>query len=71
MFSTCPTCGVVVLICGEVGTVFEIRDRLCGSVLGDFQTDVCAKCGKSKYTDFRDTTSDEILALGFHRGDYR
>jgi hypothetical protein len=60
-----------VLICGEVGTIFEIRDQQCGSVIGDFQTDVCAKCGKSRYTDFRDTTSDEILALGFQRGDYK
>jgi hypothetical protein len=62
---------VVVLICAEVGTVFEIRDRQCGSVLGDFQTDVCAKCGKSRYTDFRNTPSDGILALGFQKGDYR
>jgi len=51
--------------------VFEISDRQCGSVLGDFQVDVCAKCGKSRYKDFRDTTSDEMLALGFQRGDYR
>jgi hypothetical protein len=58
-------------VCSEVGTVFEIRDRQCGSVLGDFQADVCPKCGRSRYTDFRHTTSDEILALGFQKGDYR
>jgi hypothetical protein len=70
VFSTCPTCGIVVLICCEVGTVFEIRDRQCGSVLGDFQKDVCTGCGKSRYSDFRHTTSDEILAFGFQRADY-
>ena len=71
VFSSCPTCSAVVLICGEVGTVFEIRGRECGSVLGDFQRDFCPKCGKSRFSDFRDATSDEIVALGFQAGDYR
>lgn len=61
----------MVLICGEVGTVFEVCDKQCGPVRGDIQTGACAKCGKSRYSDFRDTTSDEILALGFHSGDYK
>ena len=73
VFSACPTCGFVVLICAEVGTVFEIRDRQCGSVLGDSSVveDDCAKCGRSRYSAFRSATTDEILALGFQPGDYR
>jgi hypothetical protein len=64
---------VVVLICAEIGTVFEICDRHAGSVLGDSVAaeDVCAKCGKRRYSDFRNATSDEILALGFQPADYR
>jgi len=73
VFSTCPTCGVVVLICAEVGTVFSIHDRQAGSALGDSiaAEDVCTRCGKSRFSDFRSATADEILALGFQPGDYR
>ena len=73
VFSTCPTCGVVVLMCAEVGTVFSIRDRRAGSALGNAVAteDLCAQCGKSRYSDFRGATADEILALGFQPGDYR
>ena len=72
-FSTCPNCGLVVLICAEVGTMFEIRDRRADSVQGDAMTaeDVCVKCCMSRYSDFRSATSDEILALGFQSGDYK
>ena len=66
-------CGLAVLICAEVGTVFEIRGRQPGAVLGDSVAaeDVCTKCGKCKFADFRNASSDEILALGFQPGDYR
>jgi hypothetical protein len=62
-----------VLICAEVGTVFEIRGKQRGSVIGESiaSENVCAKCGKSRYSDFRGATADEILALGFQPGDYR
>ena len=73
VFSTCPTCGSVVLVCAEIGTVFDIHERHAGSVLGDSVAaqDVCAKCRTSRYSDFRSATADEILALGFQPGDYR
>jgi hypothetical protein len=65
-FSTCPTCGFVVLICGELGTVFEISEKRCGAVLGQFGSeDACPKCGVSKYSSFQTSSSDEIRALGF------
>ena len=73
VFSTCPSCGLVVLICAEVGTVYQIRDRQVGALLGDSVAaeDSCTKCGQSRYGDFRSATSGEILALGFQSEDYR
>ena len=72
VFSTCPTCGWVVLICGEVGTVFEIRERHAGSRLGCIAAeDVCSQCAEKKYSDFCNATADEILSLGFQPADYR
>ena len=72
-FSTCPSCGFVVLICGEDGTVFEISDKRCGAMLGQFGSGgVCPKCGVSKYSSFRNSSSGEIRALGFRwRQDYQ
>jgi hypothetical protein len=73
VFRTCPTCGLVVLICAEVGTVFEIRIQQHGSVIGESidAENVCTKCGRNRYSVFRSATADEILALGFQPGDYR
>ena len=65
-FSTCPTCGFVVLVCGELGTVYEVSDKRCGSVLAPFGAEgTCPKCGASEYSNFRNSSSDEIRALGF------
>lgn len=73
VFSTCPTCGFVVLICAEIGTVFDIRGQQCGSAIDGLGADdqVCTKCGKSRFSDFRSASANEILALGFQPGDYR
>lgn len=74
IFSTCPTCGLVVLICAEVGTVFEISDRHVGRLLGGSfhsERNTCINCGKSKYSEFKSATSDEILARGLRPEDYR
>ena len=73
IFSTCPTCGLVVLICAEVGTVFEIHDLKCGSAIGDTLASpgACIRCGKTSFSDFLSSTTDEILALGFQPEDYR
>src|SRR6516162_4754966 len=70
IFSTCPTCGFVVLICSEVGTSFEISEHHAGAVLAGSLSAVCPKCGRSAFAEFRNSTSDEILALGFRPGDY-
>jgi hypothetical protein len=65
-FSTCPTCGFVVLICGELGTVYEISDKRRGDVLGLFGGEgTCLRCGVTEYSSFRNSSSDEIRGLGF------
>ena len=73
VFSTCPSCGLVVLICAEVGAVFEIRGQQCGPAIGESvaTADVCIKCGTTRFSDFRSATAEEILALGFQPGDYK
>lgn len=70
-FSTCPSCGLVVLICGEIGFVFGISSKQCGPMIGAIHNEqTCAKCGASEYLSFRSSTSDEIRALGFRPADY-
>lgn len=66
-FSTCPTCGLVVLICSEIGAVFSISGRQCGPRIDGSVSDekTCGNCLKSTYLEFRSLTSDEIRALGF------
>lgn len=65
-FSTCPTCGLVVLICGEIGEVFGISGRQCGPIIGSIDNEqTCQSCSTSAYFDFRRSTSEEIRALGF------
>jgi hypothetical protein len=62
----------VVLICGDLGSVYEIQGKACGRHIGQFEDDasLCVRCAASPYLTFRDATSDEILALGFQVGDY-
>ena len=70
-FSTCPTCGHVVLICGEVGFVFGISGQQCGPRIGSIHDEqTCAECGASEYLSFPRSTSEELRALGFRPGDY-
>src|SRR2546423_3163125 len=35
VFSQCPSCAVVVFICGECGTVYEMQNRKRGREVGD------------------------------------
>lgn len=70
-FSTCPTCGFIVLICTEVSTVFGISGQQCGPAIGWAGSDqTCQKCGATEYVRFRNSTSDEVRALGIRYGDY-
>ena len=65
-FITCPTCGLIVLICNEIGEIYAISGRRCGPLVGQFgKNDTCGGCGMGSYDDFPNSTSDEIRALGF------
>src|ERR1022692_1443065 len=74
VFATCPKCGFVVFICTEIGTVVEIQGKRRGPKIGwlhDLIPPVCAKCQSVQYDDFRDTTAEEIIALGFQPGEFK
>ena len=69
----CPTCGLVVLVCGEIGDVYCLTGRQLGPLIGTiYGEQACQKCSKTTYRDFRSATSDEIRALGLQwQEDYR
>lgn len=64
---TCPSCGRVVLICAEIGTVFP-DPRYLGTVL---EPDAACPGGcMVEASAFRPSTGDEVRALGFVPGEY-
>jgi hypothetical protein len=71
-FATCPSCGYVVLVCDEVGTVFPNPKELTKAIYGIFDDPsfLCPSCDKTALPDFKDSTSDEIQQLGFTANDY-
>jgi len=72
VFSRCPSCGVVVFICGECGTVFEIQAGRRGREVGDTSgATLCQACGSSPHHEFPSASAEEIQGLGFAVGDYR
>jgi hypothetical protein len=76
IFSTCPRCALIVLICDEIGNVFAIDNRNLGALIGSVHSFEakdyrCARCGDELYENFRSATSDEVRALGFVPGEYR
>jgi hypothetical protein len=59
-----------VLICDEVGNVFDLDGQAPGRCLGSLHAMPFAKCDRCDsvdYEDFRDTTLDELVAMGFER----
>jgi hypothetical protein len=76
-FITCLECGHVALACDELGTVFpEPRDLTvpaCGSSLGlsGSENDRCPQCKTVPLADFRNSTGEEIQAIGFLPSEYR
>ena len=72
VFSTCPQCHHVLLICAEVGTVFPDAHDLSRTLRVPAKGDVrCPSCGGTSLRDYRKATSDEIRALGFTPNQYR
>ncbi len=72
IFSRCPQCQTVVLICGECGTVYAIEDKSVGKEIGDTTGSTrCFSCGGPFHQDFPSASSEEIQALGFTKDEYR
>ena len=67
MFASCPHCHSVVLVCGEVGTVFPDPHDLTAPS-GDPGT--CPSCGRS-VAEYDNATSDQLAALRFTPDQYR
>ena len=72
-FQVCPACDAVMLVCTEVGTVFEDPLALLDGdldVVSDGRAELCPRCDRAGTETFRPATSDEIRALGFKLGEY-
>jgi hypothetical protein len=72
IFSRCPACSVIVLICAECGTAYAIRDKKPGEEVGDTSGSTrCFSCAGPFNHDFPPATAEEIQALGFAPAEYR
>jgi hypothetical protein len=72
VFSRCPFCNTVVLICAECSTVFSIQQKRLGSEIGRSSGAThCHACGGPTHGEFLVATAKEIQALGFASGEYR
>lgn len=73
IFSMCPGCERVVLICDEAGHVYpdprNLKEMVAG-LYGDSNVK-CPGCGKVSIEEFRDSTVEEVARLGFKPEEYR
>lgn len=71
-FSSCPSCGHIVLICDEVGTTFpdprNLEDVVYGAI--DEPNCNCPNCAKVHFCDFINSSGEEIQALGYKVSEY-
>lgn len=72
-FSTCPNCGHVVLVCDEVGTVFQNPHNLNNAVYGgiDDPTCYCVKCSEVQLSDFVCSVESNVIGVGFKYEQYK
>ena len=71
-FFTCPKCSATVLICQEIGAVYEITDKKAGSEIGDtMRSTRCLTCGGPLHSEFPPSTAQQIVGLGFSYADYQ
>lgn len=73
VFSTCPSCGQVVLLCDEVGTVFpNPHDLNEGPLSTNYEAEYkyCPRCNQEPIAHFRPSTPDEIRTVGFANEDF-
>ncbi len=72
VFSQCPSCGVVVFVCAECSTVYEIQNGKKGKEVGDLSgVSRCHACSGPHHHEFPPASSEVIQSLGFAAGDYR
>ena len=72
VFSQCPSCGVVIVICAECGTAYAVHERRRGSEIGDITgATLCHACGGPHHHEFPPATAETIQSLGFSREEYR
>ena len=72
VFSRCPACAAVVLICAECLTAFSIQQKRRGAEIGVMSDATrCPSCGGPALREFAVATAEEIQALGFVPGEYR
>ena len=72
VISQCPACAVIVLICAECGTAYEIQDGKRGREVGDTSgATLCHWCAGPFQHEFPPADSSAIQRLGFAAGDYR
>jgi hypothetical protein len=73
VFLACPSCGRVILLCEEIGTVFlnpKDLTEMTEMVIDKSGDAACPKCSETSVRRFKLATSDQIQALGFQAGDY-
>src|SRR3954470_24923913 len=72
IFSRCPSCGIVILICAECGTAYELQERRRGREVGDTSGATrCHACGKTYQHEFPAATAEQVQSLGLSTEDYR
>ena len=72
VFSRCPACATVVLICAECSAVFSIQEKKPAAETGNMSAATrCHSCGGPAHRDFPVATAEEIQAVGFAAGEYR
>ena len=71
-FATCPGCGLVVLICEELGTVYAgIRQRPLKPYGHEWVDDcMCPRCRRVALGAFDYSTSEEIRGAGIKKSEY-
>jgi len=71
IFSKCPNCNSLVLICGECSTVYGIEKQKKGKEIGDMSgATKCFTCAVVPHHKFPCATSEEIQIAGFKPTDY-
>ncbi len=72
MFSKCPECRTVVVICAECSTVYAVQNGTVGKEVGDMTGATrCTVCKSGPYHhDFPVATPEEIVAAGFTKENY-